>query len=209
MPSPRNLTRQETAKSSPARLHSSGTLQTARRVYYAVLIQYTPRHSPQLLSSSNLHPVATFLAHANKDVLASLLRLRLSQVVSPTIRARKMTTLSTSKTNCQLHLLTTHTADSSPSLLVTFDQHKYLFNVPESFSRVCVQSKISLKKIGKVFVGDLSENVGGLPGLLLSTVESGNNDVEVVAGEGLEHLVASYRFYTRRCALSFLVPPPR
>ena len=134
----------------------------------------------------------------NDDVLASSVRLRLSLVVRSTLRRRNMTTLSTSKTNCSLHLLTTHTSDSSPSLLVTFDQHKYLFNVPESLSRVCVQSKISLKKVGKVFVGDLNESVGGLPGLLLSTVESGNNDVEVVAGEGLEHLVASYRFYTRR-----------
>lgn len=106
--------------------------------------------------------------------------------------------VTSSNSQSQLHLLTCHTVDSSPSLLVNFDQHKYLFNVPESLSRVCVQSKIGLKKVGKVFLGNLNEASAGLPGYLLSTVEAGNRDVELVGTPGLDHLVASYRFYTRR-----------
>lgn len=54
-----------------------------------------------------------------------------------------------------------------------------------------------MKKISKAFIGDL-EKSAGLPGFILSTVEAGNHVVELVGPEGLDHLVATYRFFTRR-----------
>lgn len=100
-------------------------------------------------------------------------------------------------TRYSLSLLSTHSADSTPSLLVTFDNHRYLFNVPESISRICVQNKIGMKKMGQVFLGQL-EGSEGLPGFVLSTVEAGSRELELFGPQGLEHLMASCRFFTRR-----------
>lgn len=110
----------------------------------------------------------------------------------------KMTTPAPRNTRYSVNVLTTSTADTSPSLLVVYDNQRYLFNTPEAMSRVCVQGKTGMRKISNVFLGDLVRSAG-LPGFLLSTVEAGNNKVEVVGPEGTEHLVASYRFFTRRC----------
>lgn len=101
--------------------------------------------------------------------------------------------------NARYHIsvLATSTVDSKPSLLVTFDNARYLFNSPESISRICVQSKIALRKVGAVFLGDLEESAG-LPGLILSTVEAGNNKVQICGPAGTTHFVASCRFFTRR-----------
>lgn len=108
-----------------------------------------------------------------------------------------MTSAAPPNTRYHLQLLTTATSDSKPSLLVTFDSQRYLFNAPESISRVFVQSRIGMRKISKVFLGDLNESAG-LPGFVLSTVEAGNHQVELVGPEGTDHLVATYRFFTRR-----------
>ena len=108
-----------------------------------------------------------------------------------------MTTPAPLNTRYTLSLLSTHSTDSSPSLLVTFDNHRYLFNTPESISRVCVQNKIGMKKIGQAFLGRLEESTG-LPGFVLSTVEAGNREVELFGPEGLDHFMASCRYFTRR-----------
>lgn len=100
-------------------------------------------------------------------------------------------------TRYSLSVLSTASVDSRPSLLVTFDNHRYLFNTPEAISRVCVQSKIGMKKMGQVFLGELRESAG-LPGFILSTVEAGTKELEVFGPTGTEHFVASCRFFTRR-----------
>lgn len=48
-----------------------------------------------------------------------------------------------------------------------------------------------------MFLGGL-DNSAGLPGFILSSVEAGNSEIEVIAPEGIDHLVSSFRFYTRR-----------
>ncbi|KAL8292590.1 hypothetical protein RQP46_001202 [Phenoliferia psychrophenolica] len=120
-----------------------------------------------------------------------------------------MTTPAPPNTRYSVNVLSTSTVDSSPSLVVIYDAKRYLFNTPEAISRVCVQGKTGMRKIHNVFLSQL-DNSAGLPGFLLSTVEAGNNQVEVVGPEGTEHLVASYRFFTRREQLSLKVtsPPP-
>ena len=97
-------------------------------------------------------------------------------------------------------LLTVESSDSTPSLLfVGADSRRYLFNAPESVSRVCIQSKLPMKKIEQVFLGDLSRSAG-LPGLILSICEGGGRDVRIHGPPGSLHLVAACRFFTRRCA---------
>lgn len=96
------------------------------------------------------------------------------------------------------HLLTVDSSDSSPSLLfVASDTKRYLFNAPESLARVCVQSKLPMKKIERVFLGSL-ERSSGLPGLILSVCEGGGRHIHVHGPQGTLHYLASCRFFTRR-----------
>ncbi|GAA5867433.1 hypothetical protein JCM1840_002137 [Sporobolomyces johnsonii] len=110
-------------------------------------------------------------------------------------------------TRYSLSVLSTHTVDSSPALLVAFDSHRYLFNTPESISRISLQNKVGLRKVGHVFLGDLEQSAG-LPGFVLSTVEAGNDRIAVVGPQGTEHYLASCRFFTRRDKLSLKITSP-
>ncbi|BGP19471.1 hypothetical protein JCM10213_006291 [Rhodosporidiobolus nylandii] len=118
-----------------------------------------------------------------------------------------MTEAAPMNTGYTVSVLTTHTVDSHPSLLVTFDNQRYLFNAPEAFSRVALQNKVGLRKVGHVFLGELEQS-GGLPGFVLSSVEAGNDKIKVFGPEGTDHLLASCRFFTRRDKLSLKVTSP-
>lgn len=109
-----------------------------------------------------------------------------------------MTQAAPSGTRYTISVLTTDTVDSAPSLLVTFDSQRYLFNTPEAVSRVALSNKVGLKKVGHVFLGDLAQSAG-LPGLILSSVEGGNDKMVVHGPRGTDHFLASCRFFTRRC----------
>lgn len=111
--------------------------------------------------------------------------------------------LPTSGDKFSISVLSTHSSDSSPSLLVTFDNRRYLFNTPEAISRIALQSKVGLRKVGNVFLGSLQDSAG-LPGFILSSVEAGNNKIEIVGPVGTDHYLASCRFFTRRYASSSL-----
>lgn len=113
--------------------------------------------------------------------------------------ANRMTELAPAGTRYSVSVLTTHTVDSSPSLLVAFENQRYLFGTPEGFSRIALQNKVGLRKVGHVFLGDLAQS-GGLPGFLLTSVEAGNDKIKVFGPRGTDHLLASCRFFTRRCA---------
>ncbi|GAA5824883.1 hypothetical protein JCM11251_005379 [Rhodosporidiobolus azoricus] len=110
-------------------------------------------------------------------------------------------------TGYSVSVLTTHTDDSQPSLLVAFDNQRYLFNTPEATSRIALQNKVGLRKVGHVFLGDLEQSAG-LPGFILSSVEAGNDKIQVVGPEGTDHLLASCRYFTRRDKLSLKVTSP-
>ncbi|BGP51089.1 hypothetical protein JCM10450v2_007018 [Rhodotorula kratochvilovae] len=118
-----------------------------------------------------------------------------------------MTELAPAGTRYSVSVLTTHTVDSTPSLLVAFDNQRYLFNAPEGFSRIALQNKVGLRKVGHVFLGDLAQS-GGLPGFVLTSVEAGNDKIQVFGPEGSDHLLASCRFFTRRDKLSLKVTSP-
>ncbi|KAI5476760.1 3' tRNA processing endoribonuclease [Pseudohyphozyma bogoriensis] len=108
-----------------------------------------------------------------------------------------------------LQVLSTSSCDSGPSLLLTFAHNRYLFNTPESISRICVQTKTPMRRIKQIFLGSLKDSAG-LPGTILTTFEGGNRELEVFGPNGTDHFVASCRHFTRRDELSFKVttPPP-
>ena len=101
-----------------------------------------------------------------------------------------------------LQLLSTHSVDSSPALLLSTHHTRYLVNAPEGISRVCLQSKLSLGKLDAVLVGSLahSPHAQGLPGVILASVEAGNKRLRVFGPQGITHYLASLRFFTKRSA---------
>lgn len=59
-------------------------------------------------------------------------------------------------------------SDTNTSLLVNFENDKYLFECPESTSRAFIQNKVSGKKVAAIFLSTLDqETSGGLFGELL------------------------------------------
>ncbi|GAA6021489.1 hypothetical protein JCM11491_006513 [Sporobolomyces phaffii] len=106
-----------------------------------------------------------------------------------------------------ISVLSTHSNDSSPSLLVSFPDSRFLFGTPEGVSRIALQSKVGLRKVGNVFLGSIQESAG-LPGFILSSVEAGNSKIEIVGPTGTSHYLASCRFFTRRDKLSLKITSP-
>ena len=58
------------------------------------------------------------------------------------------------------------TGDTTPSVLLFFDNLRFLFNVGEGFQRFCVQHRVKLSKTNGIFVTRTSTDAaGGLPGV--------------------------------------------
>ncbi|PQE02981.1 tRNA processing endoribonuclease protein [Rutstroemia sp. NJR-2017a BVV2] len=74
-----------------------------------------------------------------------------------------------------VQLLTTPTADTAgTAILLHFDDKRYLFgNVSEGTQRVCVQKKVSLIKLGEVFLTGKVDwaSTGGLLGMILTLAD--------------------------------------
>jgi ribonuclease Z len=68
--------------------------------------------------------------------------------------------------HCYVQVLGTDSGGDHPcSLLVFFDNHRYLFNVGEGTQRFCLEHKIKLSKINHIFFTKLDwKHVGGIPG---------------------------------------------
>jgi ribonuclease Z len=68
-------------------------------------------------------------------------------------------------TKAFIQVLGTDNGDASPSILVFFDNHRYLFNVGEGAQRFCLEHKVRIAKVNHLFVtGSHWNNLGGLPG---------------------------------------------
>ncbi|KAJ3331524.1 hypothetical protein HDU76_002939 [Blyttiomyces sp. JEL0837] len=98
-----------------------------------------------------------------------------------------------------IQILATPTADSAPSILAVFDTQKYLFNVGEAAQRLCLERKIRLAKVKNIFVTRVAwECVGGIPGMLLTLADAGNNAITVHGGKNLTHFLAAARNFVFR-----------
>lgn len=65
-----------------------------------------------------------------------------------------------------IQTLSVPTSDSNTSLLVNFEHAKFLFECPESTSRVFIQNRVSGKKVAHIFLSKLDQDAsGGLFGL--------------------------------------------
>lgn len=77
-------------------------------------------------------------------------------------------------TSCYLQLLGlgVDTQDTTPCVLLFFDNERYLFNCGEGFQRFCIEHKVKSAKINDIFfTRATTEAAGGLPGLLLTLAD--------------------------------------
>ena len=84
-----------------------------------------------------------------------------------------------------LQLLGAAGPDSPPSLLLFFDNSRYLINAPEGTQRLATQNQIRLSKLHHILLTRSSTlTLGGLPGLGITLADLGVKRLTVSGGEG-------------------------
>jgi ribonuclease Z len=74
---------------------------------------------------------------------------------------------------CFVQVLGTETHDSNSSLLIFFDQKRYVINVNEGLFRFCTEHKVKVAKMQHLFLSRLHpDQCGGLPGFLLTLADA-------------------------------------
>ncbi|KAF9239242.1 hypothetical protein BU15DRAFT_88045 [Melanogaster broomeanus] len=87
-------------------------------------------------------------------------------------------------------VLSTLSSDTEPTVVLTFDSAKYIFNVGENTTRAFMQSRQNWKKTRAIFLTSVgTQRASGLPGLLMTFADAGQSQV---------HIAASMRKYTYR-----------
>ncbi|KAI0088823.1 hypothetical protein BDY19DRAFT_890423 [Irpex rosettiformis] len=101
--------------------------------------------------------------------------------------------------NWSTSVLSSISSDTEPTVVISFDSGKYVFNAGENTGRAWLSSKASWRKTKGVFLTSVGvQHTGGLPGLLMFLTDAGSSNVELVGPRGLTHLLASMRSYLFR-----------
>lgn len=101
-------------------------------------------------------------------------------------------------------VLGTATGDSTPTILIFFDQKRFLFNCGEGTQRFCTEHKIRLARIKDVFLTRLHwENTGGLPGALLTVADAvqylpGPQHFSIYGPRHTRNFITSLRYFINR-----------
>lgn len=101
-------------------------------------------------------------------------------------------------------VLGTATGDSTPTLLIFFDQKRFLFNCGEGTQRFCTEHKIRLARIKDIFLTRLHwENTGGLPGALLTVADAlqhmpGPQSISIYGPRHTRNFITSLRYFINR-----------
>ncbi|XP_020209333.1 tRNAse Z TRZ4, mitochondrial [Cajanus cajan] len=96
------------------------------------------------------------------------------------------------------------TQDTSPSVLLFFDNQRFIFNAGEGLQRFCTEHKIKLSKIDHIFLSRVcSETAGGLPGLLLTLAGMGEEgmSVNIWGPSDFKYLVDAMRSFIPNAAM--------
>ncbi|CAJ1955278.1 unnamed protein product [Sphenostylis stenocarpa] len=96
------------------------------------------------------------------------------------------------------------TQDTSPSVLLFFDNQRFIFNAGEGLQRFCTEHKIKLSKIDHIFLSRVcSETAGGLPGLLLTLAGMGEEgmSLNIWGPSDLKYLIDAMRSFIPSAAM--------
>ncbi|PJF16589.1 hypothetical protein PSACC_03628 [Paramicrosporidium saccamoebae] len=91
------------------------------------------------------------------------------------------------------------TLDGGCSLLLCFNERRYLFSCSEGTQRLCGQHHLRLSRLQAVFLPRLEWNrTGGLPGLICTLADAGAGELSLVGPRNTAHYIASLRAFLRR-----------
>ncbi|KAJ2159347.1 hypothetical protein GGF46_003094 [Coemansia sp. RSA 552] len=89
--------------------------------------------------------------------------------------------------------------DRSTSVMVDFPTGRYLFNCGEGTQRICVENRMRMAKVTGIFLTRVDwENMGGLPGMLLTLADAGTRNLMICGGHNLTHAMAATRHFILR-----------
>ncbi|KAJ2630588.1 hypothetical protein H4R22_002565 [Coemansia sp. RSA 1290] len=93
---------------------------------------------------------------------------------------------------------TTYNTEST-SIMLQFPNGRYLFNCGEGTQRLSFENKTRISKLTAVFLTRVDwENMGGLPGMLLTLADTGARNMTVCGGPNLTHAMAATRHFILR-----------
>ncbi|KZV87031.1 hypothetical protein EXIGLDRAFT_840328 [Exidia glandulosa HHB12029] len=112
--------------------------------------------------------------------------------------------------------VSTTSSDTDMSLTAAFEGFKYHFNIPENYSRACIQHKRSNRKTRAVFLTRIhTDTAMGLPGYLMTLgdlhatgVPSNSKDIstlKLIGPQGLGYFMNSTRSYAVRSSFKMIV----
>ncbi|KAF9338391.1 Zinc phosphodiesterase ELAC protein 2 [Podila minutissima] len=98
-----------------------------------------------------------------------------------------------------LQVLSTGTADCPPSVILHFDQKRYMINCGEGIQRLCTENKVRLTKLQTLMLTRTHwDCTGGLPGIVLLMCDLRMRHITVMGPQNLTHnLLASRHFLYR------------
>ncbi|PFH48651.1 hypothetical protein AMATHDRAFT_64951 [Amanita thiersii Skay4041] len=101
--------------------------------------------------------------------------------------------------NWSTSVLSSISSDTEPTIVITFDSAKYIFNVGENTTRSFLSGEFNWKRARALFLTQLGpKRTGGLPGFLMTLADGGIPDLRIAGPYGLLHRMASMRMYTYR-----------
>lgn len=100
----------------------------------------------------------------------------------------------------------TDNVDAPPSLYIFFEHQRYLINVGEGTQRFCLEHKIRLSKVNRIFFTQQTwERTGGLPGMLLTMADTGSTELAISGPKNFLRFLSCLRFYVHRFYFNFIL----
>ncbi|KAL4253032.1 RNase Z family protein [Abortiporus biennis] len=103
-------------------------------------------------------------------------------------------------------VLSTVSSDTEPTIVITFDSGKYVFNVGENTGRSWLQSRSYWKKARALFLTSVgTRTCSGLNGLTMFMADGMVPKLQIMGPQGLTHYIASMRPYLYRNSMAVKV----
>ncbi|KAG7395469.1 Zinc phosphodiesterase ELAC protein 2 [Phytophthora boehmeriae] len=96
-------------------------------------------------------------------------------------------------------VLSVQSVETAPSLLLSTEARRFLFNVGDGTQRLCMEHHVRLAKLQHVFLTELrSHAVGGLPGMVLTVSDTGKPGLHVHGPVGTRQYLQATRHFLHR-----------
>ncbi|KAF0711810.1 Aste57867_5068 [Aphanomyces stellatus] len=98
-----------------------------------------------------------------------------------------------------VQVLSVASTEMYPSVIVTGETQRYLFNAGEGLQRLCMEHRVRLGKMHHVCLTELnSSTTGGLPGLILTVSDTGKKGLNVMGPTGTKAFMRATRHFLYR-----------